>query len=316
MTRSIWALGLIFVSLATVRIHPIYADEPHPLPAPELLAVGPNALKVEVARHSIDLDVGTHRTIHLDVPIKASRSADSGIVNAVHKDDMTIELSAVKSGATKIEVQTPNNGTIFLNVTAREPVDPTAELISFEIRLLEINADNATIKKTLDRLVSPKSAGTSVVIDGRMFSTIVDEKLVKAKLEATGAKIIAESSLVAASGRPASFHRGGEIPIMVPQADGNVIVEFREFGERIDLVAHVLNQEKLTLEVRPSVTTLKKTKFGELEIPGLVSSTADMAMEMDINKVAIVAMIDEDTENADNQNCLIAAIQPRRPGLK
>lgn len=49
-------------------------------------------------------------------------------------------------------------------------------------------------------------------------------------------------------GRPASFNSGGEIPIIVPAGLGQVGIQFREFGTRLDYVAKVLGNGKIYLK--------------------------------------------------------------------
>jgi pilus assembly protein CpaC len=69
-------------------------------------------------------------------------------------------------------------------------------------------------------------------------------------------KVLASPTLTAIDGRPASFNVGGEIPIAVPAGLGQVGIQFREYGTRLDYVAKVRDNGQIRLEVRPYVSEL------------------------------------------------------------
>ena len=64
------------------------------------------------------------------------------------------------------------------------------------------------------------------------------------------AKILAEPTIVTSDRRSASFHSGGEFPLLVPQAENTVAIEFRQFGTSIDFMPRKLADGKLRLEIR------------------------------------------------------------------
>jgi pilus assembly protein CpaC len=97
------------------------------------------------------------------------------------------------------------------------------------------------------------------------------------------AKVLAEPTLVATSGRPASFHSGGEFPILVPQGLGNIAVEYRQYGTRVDYVPFVLGNGRVRLEVRPTVSEVdpsRSVSLGNSTVPALRSRWVDTAVEM------------------------------------
>lgn len=74
-------------------------------------------------------------------------------------------------------------------------------------------------------------------------------------LETEGlARLLSEPRLVTMSGQEASFLAGGEFPIPVPQGDGDITIEFREFGVGLIFTPVVLSDGKISLRVSPSVT--------------------------------------------------------------
>jgi len=85
------------------------------------------------------------------------------------------------------------------------------------------------------------------------------------------AKVLAAPSVVALSGRPASFLVGGEQAIPVPAGLGQIGVQFEEFGTRLNFLPLVLGNGKIHLEVEPEVSSLNAafgTSIGGTIVPG------------------------------------------------
>ena len=96
-------------------------------------------------------------------------------------------------------------------------------------------------------------------------------------------EVLSEPTLVAISGRPAYFLAGGEFPILVPGALGNVTIRFKEFGTRVDMVPLVLGNGNIRLEVRPQVSELDDTRsvtVTGIEIPAIRTREVETAVEM------------------------------------
>lgn len=118
----------------------------------------------------------------------------------------------------------------------------------------------------------------SVVENGTTFFTAI-----RALRRNNLVKVLASPTLVAVDGRPASFNSGGEIPIIVPAGLGQVGIEFREFGTRLDFVAKVLKGGKIWLEVRPYVSEIDPTRSVTLQgvnVPGLRSRFLETGVEI------------------------------------
>ena len=87
-------------------------------------------------------------------------------------------------------------------------------------------------------------------------------------------KVLANPTLTAVDGRPASFNVGGEIPIVVPSGLGQVGIQYREFGTRVDYVAKIRGEGRVYLEVRPYVSEIDPTRsvtINGTSVPGLRS---------------------------------------------
>ena len=97
------------------------------------------------------------------------------------------------------------------------------------------------------------------------------------------AKVMADPTVVAIDGRPASFNSGGEFPILVPAGLGQVGIEMREFGTRLDFVAKVRGDNRIWLEVRPTISEIDPGRSVTLagnSVPGIRSRFVDTAVEL------------------------------------
>lgn len=95
--------------------------------------------------------------------------------------------------------------------------------------------------------------------------------------------VLAEPTLVALSGQTASFLAGGEFPIPISQINGAISVDFKQFGVKLDFTPTVLNENRISLKVRPEVSQIDTTASittGGLTIPGLSVRRADTTVEL------------------------------------
>ncbi len=105
-------------------------------------------------------------------------------------------------------------------------------------------------------------------------------------------KVLASPTLTAIDGRPASFNAGGEIPIIVPAGLGQVAIQFREFGTRLDYVAKVQGNGRIALEVRPYVSEVdpsRSVSINGISVPGLRSRYLETAVELGAGQTLALA---------------------------
>lgn len=96
-------------------------------------------------------------------------------------------------------------------------------------------------------------------------------------------KVLAEPTLTTASGRSANFLAGGEYPIPVPGENGQVTIEYREYGVGLRFTPQVLSKEKISLTVAPEVSELSQigaVDLGGFSIPALVTRRAETTVEL------------------------------------
>ncbi len=71
--------------------------------------------------------------------------------------------------------------------------------------------------------------------------------------------ILAEPNLTTTSGKAASFLAGGEFPVPMVNADGEVQITFRQFGINLEFTPTVLSGDKISLNVKPEVSNISST---------------------------------------------------------
>jgi pilus assembly protein CpaC len=77
--------------------------------------------------------------------------------------------------------------------------------------------------------------------------------------------ILAEPNLTAQSGETASFLAGGEFPVPVAAQLDRITIEFKQFGVSLAFVPTVLDNQRISLRVRPEVSEL--TEEGAISLP-------------------------------------------------
>lgn len=95
--------------------------------------------------------------------------------------------------------------------------------------------------------------------------------------------VLAEPNLTALSGEAASFLAGGEFPILVPDSDGRVTIEFKKFGVSLSFTPTLMGRDRVNLHVRPEVSQLSTTNavtLNNFQIPSLTTRRADTTVEL------------------------------------
>lgn len=168
----------------------------------------------------------------------------------------------------------------------------TDRAVTLHMKIMELNV--AKMRKLgLDFQLSggivfdqlPGDAPTKAGLFGGLLSALQANELVQ---------VLAESTLVTVSGRPASVQSGGEFPIVVPQGDGEFAVEYRQFGTRVDCVAEVRANGRIRLELRPSVSEIDVSRsvvLGDMSVPGLRTRWVDTAVEMEAGQTLLLSGI-------------------------
>lgn len=94
---------------------------------------------------------------------------------------------------------------------------------------------------------------------------------------------LAEPNLTALSGETASFLAGGEFPIPVATSNGDISIQFREYGVRLAFTPTVVNGDRISLRVRPEVSQRDDAgavSFAGGTIPALSTRRAETSVEL------------------------------------
>lgn len=140
----------------------------------------------------------------------------------------------------------------------------------------------------------------SLVRDGLNVDLLVDA------LEERGlARNLAEPTLAALSGETASFLAGGEVPIPVAEQDGEVTIEFKEFGVRLSFTPVVLNNGLINLTLEPEVSQVDFSNTfdtGLVELPSFTTRRASTTIELhDGQSFAIAGLLQRNNTRRQQQ---------------
>ncbi|NOY30214.1 MAG: histidine kinase [Planctomycetes bacterium] len=145
-----------------------------------------------------------------------------------------------------------------------------ASSVSSLINSVNINPSSATFGN--------QTFAVGVVNGNNSFAAIIN-----ALQQNNVAKVLADPTIVAISGRPAHFNVGGEIPIVVPSGLGQNTIEYKPFGTQIDFLPIVLGNGNIRLEVRPRISEIDDSRsvvLNSFTVPGLRVRTVDTAVEL------------------------------------
>lgn len=144
------------------------------------------------------------------------------------------------------------------------------------------NSNSNGLSPNTSNLTSTNSPFGTVLSQVLAFGVNADV-LVQA-LESKGlARRLAEPNLVALSGEKASFLAGGEVPIPIPQGDGQITIEYKEFGVRLEFTPTVLDDGLINLLLEPEVSTIDDSvlvEVGDLVVPAFNSRRVRTTVEL------------------------------------
>lgn len=117
-------------------------------------------------------------------------------------------------------------------------------------------------------------------------------------------RTLAEPNLTALSGQRASFLAGGEYPIPLVDDDGQVSVEFKEFGIKLEFTPRVVGKN-INLELLTEVSGIDSTitfTSGNLSINGFSTRTTNTTVELqDGESFAIAGLLEDDFSSSAGQ---------------
>ena len=115
--------------------------------------------------------------------------------------------------------------------------------------------------------------------------------------------ILAEPNLTALSGETASFLAGGEFPVPVPDDDG-ITIEFVPFGISLAFTPTVLDENRISMRVRPEVSELTDSTvtISSITIPGINTRRAETTVELASGQSFAIAGLTLDSRIHNNDD--------------
>jgi len=153
----------------------------------------------------------------------------------------------------------------------------------------------------------PGSAAEGLGAEGfNLFSFGSSSLSIINALESGGfAYTLAEPSLVSLSGQTATFLSGGEFPIPVSSRDGDIQIEFKEFGVSLALTPTVVSEDQIILKVAPEVSELDFSSgvaTGGVAVPGLrIRRTETMVSMASGESFIISGLVSRSTTNTSDR---------------
>lgn len=161
---------------------------------------------------------------------------------------------------------------------------------------------------TSERLLSGSVGNTLGTIVGGSGATSIDIFL--EALEEVGlVRTLAEPNLVSRSGQTASFLAGGEFPVPVAADEGNITIQYKNFGVSLEFTPIVESNERIILSVTPEVSGLdprNSVRLSGVEIPAITVRRIQTEIELASGQsFAIAGLIQNDFQLSKAQTPLL-----------
>ncbi len=151
------------------------------------------------------------------------------------------------------------------------------------------------VPTVFNELIDAPFNASGVFNSGSLDANILIDALEKEGL----VTVLAEPNLTAISGETASFLAGGEFPVLVPNDNGGITIEFKEFGVSLAFTPTVLNQGRISMKVAPEVSELSTSGAIEVDgftIPAITTRRANTTVELASGQsLAIAGLLSSDT---------------------
>lgn len=149
---------------------------------------------------------------------------------------------------------------------------------------LTTNRDNQLVFSLND----PKGAATGMQPFGQLIAQVLEisgariDVVINALEQKGVVRRLAQPNLIAMSGETASFHAGGEVPILTTTTNGATVAtetDYRPFGVRLTFRPVVLDEGLISLKIEPEVSELD-TSINVNGNPGFISRAASTTVAL------------------------------------
>ena len=113
-------------------------------------------------------------------------------------------------------------------------------------------------------------------------------------------RTLADPNLTTLSGVSASFLAGGQVPIRVPDKNGNTTLDYKDFGVRLVFTPVVLDGDRIQIHLTPEVSDIGSfTSAGD---PVFNTRTLDATVELrDGQSFSVAGLLQNNTNLSQNQ---------------
>ena len=279
------------------------------------LAVPSVAQAAKANNPQINVIVGQSVTHKLDTKVKTVSIANSDIADVVVAGPQEVLVNGKKIGLTTLVLWDDANNSRTFNVTVRGPFSD--QKIELRVKLAEVNRQKALelgfnfFGQTEHNGATWAGATSPVPIPAdqanALFSYIKGTDQIAAAikaLETNGTlKILAEPTVIAASGEEAQFLSGGEIPVPVavtPNGTGTTVtIEWKEFGTKVHFVPTIVDTGVINLVVSPEVSQLDYNNavlLSGFRIPAIRVRRAQTTVELSDQESLVIGGLIQTTE--------------------
>ena len=115
-------------------------------------------------------------------------------------------------------------------------------------------------------------------------------------------RTLAEPTVTAISGEPASVLVGGEFPIPVPGQNGTVTIEYKQFGVSLEFTPVVQSDQRISLRINAEVSATSQQNAVTVQgfnIPSLLTRRANTSVDIPSGGSLVIAgLLQTDIQNA------------------
>ncbi len=218
-----------------------------------------------------------------------------------------VEQGALLSGHEASGVQSVNMMTQAdlpqINLRVRFAEVSRQELLSYGVNWSALfNSGSFAFGLMTGGSLAPTRGATNLV-SGSFSSGSANIDMLLDALQSNGVlQILAEPNITTVTGRSASFLAGGEIPVPVPVNSEMVGIEYKSYGVSLVFMPTLLPNNRISLQVRPEVSTLSNAGMLEIagtSVPSFSVRRADTQVEMASGQTFAIAGLFQRNSSTD-----------------